>query len=789
MRISIQSLRRWFLVLAGLLVVGIAGTFFYARYQVRKVARDLPGKLGIDVQRTAKEFTLSKSEHGRTLFTLHASKAVEYKGGGRVLLHDFGILLYDKDGRADRITGSEFEFDPALRLATANGEVHLDLHAPQPAADATKKPTEQPDQVHEDADTLHVLAHGLMFDQTSGNASTQGDMEFHFQQAAGKARGANYDAASGRLELQSDVDVTSNTGGHNFRVRADHAAYQRDSRQLELTGAHFDSDGQTASAAHAIAELAGNGKPQTIHATGGVTFETPEHAKVTAPVADGDFDSEGRLHEIRLHGGMRSTEQQPDRTAMAEARDGLIMFDRNGMLEHVSLIGAVSIHDTQAANNHGQSPTRRGLKAERVDTSFAATKEHHSEAQRLTANGGATVHIFQTANDGRAEDSTLGGDSLTTTLLDGKSISHLEGNGHAQLSRTVAGGPAQTGSSDALAADFALSSSGQMHSVISSAVQRGNVVITQTSPPAKAGASPTVSTARAQTAEYRAGDETVTLTGDGAAAPRLNDGALDLSAQRIVFARTSGDTIATGSLKATYFAGARTPPLHIVADRGELYRAQQRAVFKGHARLWQQENSVEAPVIEMERSGGRLIAHGESDSGPAQVHSVFVSNAGAHQGTPVRVSSQRLTYSDADRLANFEGSTLVESADARVHADQAAVTLRDRAATAGAPEPKPKGEPTNSLFPGVSGAVEKIVSTGHIVLEEPGRKGTGSRLVYTANDGRFVLTGTPERPPQLTDAVRGTITGNSLIFLSRDDSVQVGDGAGGITTTRTRVQK
>jgi hypothetical protein len=37
--------------------------------------------------------------------------------------------------------------------------------------------------------------------------------------------------------------------------------------------------------------------------------------------------------------------------------------------------------------------------------------------------------------------------------------------------------------------------------------------------------------------------------------------------------------------------------------------------------------------------------------------------------------------------------------------------------------------------------------------------------------------------------VRGTITGNSLIFLSRDDSVQVGDGAGGITTTRTRVQK
>jgi lipopolysaccharide export system protein LptA len=85
--------------------------------------------------------------------------------------------------------------------------------------------------------------------------------------------------------------------------------------------------------------------------------------------------------------------------------------------------------------------------------------------------------------------------------------------------------------------------------------------------------------------------------------------------------------------------------------------------------------------------------------------------------------------------------------------------------------------------------VERIVSTGHIVLEQPGRKGTGEKLVYTAADGRFVLTGTPLQPPQLADAVRGTVTGNSLIFLSRDDSVQVGDDASGRTTTRTRVQK
>ena len=38
--------------------------------------------------------------------------------------------------------------------------------------------------------------------------------------------------------------------------------------------------------------------------------------------------------------------------------------------------------------------------------------------------------------------------------------------------------------------------------------------------------------------------------------------------------------------------------------------------------------------------------------------------------------------------------------------------------------------------------VERIVAHGGVQLEQPGRKGTGSQLVYTAQDSRFVLTGT-----------------------------------------------
>jgi lipopolysaccharide export system protein LptA len=86
------------------------------------------------------------------------------------------------------------------------------------------------------------------------------------------------------------------------------------------------------------------------------------------------------------------------------------------------------------------------------------------------------------------------------------------------------------------------------------------------------------------------------------------------------------------------------------------------------------------------------------------------------------------------------------------------------------------------------GQVSRIVARGAVELEQPGRKGAGEELTYTAADGKFVLTGTSAAPPRLTDQSRGTVTGNSLIFNDRDDSVEV-SGGDGKAVTQTRVAK
>jgi lipopolysaccharide export system protein LptA len=84
--------------------------------------------------------------------------------------------------------------------------------------------------------------------------------------------------------------------------------------------------------------------------------------------------------------------------------------------------------------------------------------------------------------------------------------------------------------------------------------------------------------------------------------------------------------------------------------------------------------------------------------------------------------------------------------------------------------------------------VDRMTARGHVVVTSGGRRGTGEQLVYTGEDGQYVLTGTSAVPPRMTDPTRGNVTGEALVFHSRDDSVTI-EGGGGRTTTQTTAPK
>jgi lipopolysaccharide export system protein LptA len=193
-----------------------------------------------------------------------------------------------------------------------------------------------------------------------------------------------------------------------------------------------------------------------------------------------------------------------------------------------------------------------------------------------------------------------------------------------------------------------------------------------------------------------------------------------------------------------------------------------------------------------------LTARGRDGGAAMAVHTVLVSaprkdgpqagiakKAGTHNATSeaepgvIRVTSREMVYSDALRQAEFTGGVRVLDADGDMRAQQATAFLRPSGAGSGA-GPRPVKSSASLSGNGVlSGDVERIVATGQIEITQPGRRATGERLVYTASDQMFVLTGTKAAPPKVVDAQQGTATGASLRFHSGDDSVVIsGDGEG-----------
>src|SRR5574341_2167853 len=173
MNVNVERLRKWFVVAAIVLVAVVLGSYLLKRRVERHAVEKVAQKLGADVQQSTQGFTLSKSEGGRTLFTIRAGKAVQYKQGGRATLEDVSIVVYGRNAeRYDQIYGSQVEYDAATGEVAARGEVHIDLETAGGEAHADQAPPA------ELKNPIHLKTSGLVFNQKTGMAETRERIEF-----------------------------------------------------------------------------------------------------------------------------------------------------------------------------------------------------------------------------------------------------------------------------------------------------------------------------------------------------------------------------------------------------------------------------------------------------------------------------------------------------------------------------------------------------------------------------------------------------------------------------------
>ncbi len=648
-------------------------------------------------------------------------------------------------------------------------------------------------------------------------------MEFTTPRASGGSTGASYNSKTGLLVLDHQVEITTTANGNQAVVHAAHAELLRDSRQASLLHPVFDYQSQKSSADQALVYFRKDGSVEHIDAQGHIHVTGKNGSVLTAQTSHVQLDAKSQPVQVDMGGGLNFISNTDNQSMHGNAVEGTLTFGPMSTLRHAQFRNAVSFVDqllTLPDDPRGNAS--REVQASKLDIDFAPGADpKKSLAQKALATGNAAVNLHTVSSKGPQQLTNITGDQLLATLENGKTLKQLDGSGHTKIVDLAADGSTNTSTGDRLQVTFApqvarnpasaqtankaakpATPPGSQNIQVETAIQDGNVVLTQT-PVKKPGATanPATVTAWAKHSEYHAATQVLHLTGD----PRLNDGqSLQLAATVLDYHRDSGDASAEGAVKATYTqpknqkgtqpAANSAPslgptlgqdgPVHITADRAQLHHATDISIFYGSptapARIWQADNSILAPVLELTRNPQTLRAHGEEGS-PAPVVSANLASAiGAkHQRGVVRVHSQTLVYSDADRRADFRGSVTAEDPNGVIHADQAQVYLTPaQKPAAGSVSQPTQSQPTQTQL-------DRIVATGHVVITQPGRRGSGEKLIYTADDGKYILTGAPGNPPRIADQAKGTTTGATLIFNSQDDSVVVSGGqSSAVTDTR-----
>lgn len=269
MPLPIYRLRRWLAVIVVLFIAVVAGTYYYARLRLRNVLKELPNKIGIDIKQTANGFQFSKSDGKRTLFTVQAGKLKQFKLDGSAELHNVTIVLYGRDSsRFDQIYGDDFSYDKKSGNVRGYGEVQIDLEA-NPAGGAG------PDQgtPRELKNPIHLKTRDLVFNQESGDATTDARVDFSTPQATGWAVGVQYSGKTNVLTLVSQIHVTM--GGQKAEsLFATHARITHDPHEVLLEHARLQSDTGTVEAEQATLFLGPENEVQRVLATGNVNAES-----------------------------------------------------------------------------------------------------------------------------------------------------------------------------------------------------------------------------------------------------------------------------------------------------------------------------------------------------------------------------------------------------------------------------------------------------------------------------------------------------------------------------------
>ncbi len=763
---------RWSVSVAGLIAAGVFAIYAERAFRESHARHQEPKAVPVTVQQQSAQFSFSKVEQNRTIFTIRASRATQYKDQNRALLEDVWITIYGRDGnRNDNIHTHECSYEPESGAVQCQGEVQIDLRSATAAGRQQAEPL---------PDNLEIKTSNLSFNRDTGEASTPAAVEFRFPSGRGQGVGAAFsshgDIVRVERDVQFDISGSNRTGGIPVSLGGTSLEIRRNDRSAILNGPAVVKAGARQLAADRILiDLDDNYRARRLRAEGHPQIHSDEkHGKVaiTADHFEARLSPTGWIERVIADGNIAGTQQTPAGTNHFSAGHvEFSMIPARNLISDMTATGGVYAEVHQASDLHALKTDALLVKFSTAEAKFsspATSAGTPMESQRVES---AETLAPATIESRTARDTTtLHAKKFVAAISPTGRLDKLFGHSGVEIQRQVGDGVPQVISAAEMAASF------DMHGEWDTLEETGNVHFQQAD-----------RQATALRAKILRTTDTITLIGS----PVISDSMSRTTAADVTINQASGELHADGGVISTYIPatqggalGLSSGAAHLSADTLSASVNAGHATYVGHARLWQGDAVVESDQIELWRDEKKLRASGHVVAVFPQASGPLTSLPGAPPKSDAtagptlwKISAPLLTYWTVQGKAHLEGGVTASSDQGSMQSrtldaflDQTASSTSASGAT-----PSPEGR-----------QLSRALGLGNVVVRQGDRRGTAEQAEYIAADGKFVLSG---GQPTLADAASDTTTGHSLTFFVANDTILIESQEGSRTVTKHRVEK
>ena len=423
------TFRQWAArILAGAVFATVVGIGLAYRFRASRNEQPptLPQKLPGNADQQLSDYSFTRSDEGREVFTIHAARTLNLKRGGPAVLEDVVVQIFGQKGaRRDLLRTQHAEYDPRSGDFTTQGRVEIELNAQTGGGSSARLEGSEP--VYVETSNIFSRRQGMVL-------STDELVKFRAGPLSGSARGMVYAPKDAWLELKKDVRAelqpVTQAGQDAVKTAGAQSAHQPALAATESATTLGPATGQnwrgTTRVAPPLFKPAGGAGPPVLtqltasrlryeKQTGQVTLWGPLEIRqgsghVRAATGQVSLNAQGRTTQVLLTGDVQAhgtvAEGRPTRqsrrslmgsegearaetTLTAKAQRVRGDFDpATGRLCRVVANGAVHAESHQGAASRDRPPRTRAshgqLDAERLEIIF---KGLHAEAERGTASG------------------------------------------------------------------------------------------------------------------------------------------------------------------------------------------------------------------------------------------------------------------------------------------------------------------------------------------------------------------------------------------------------------------